>query len=68
MIGLSGQLGVGGLGAFPLATVRVGQPFVPHRRARSALSSQRARSVLASGRARSSLTAATVRSEVSVDE
>lgn len=39
MIGLGGQLGVNALGAFELAALQTGTPFVPHRgRPRSAIS------------------------------
>lgn len=78
MLGLSGQLGIGGLGNFRLATVRVGQPYVPHRGPvfsevaapgiGASLSAPVARGTLVSAGARSSISGGGPGSSISSDE
>lgn len=65
MIGLSGQLGNGVLGAFELGTMLTGGTFIPHRgRVHSGLSAATVRSALTPNRVRSILSAAKTKSEV----
>lgn len=65
MLGLTGQLGKGSLGAFELAAVSAGIVFVPHRgAATSSLTSLGATSALTSNKASSTLSAARAKSEV----
>lgn len=65
MVGLTGQLGRGSLGAFELAAVSSGIVFVPHRgAAASALTDLGIRSALSARRASSALSARRAKSEV----
>jgi hypothetical protein len=66
VIGLSGQLGNGVLGAFQLGTPLTGATFVPHRgRAHSRLTRDNVRSAVRATKVRSSITAAKASAEVS---
>jgi hypothetical protein len=56
MIGVTGQLGLGALGAFELGAVTSSQVFVPHRR--------RIRAVISARIIRATISASRVRAEV----